>query len=51
MSDKTKRIITTICTIIVICFAAFYAYVDDICGTIFAGLAMVAMVYLTKNSN
>lgn len=48
MSDKTKRIITTICTAIITGFAAYYAYTDNICGTIFASLAMSSMVYLTK---
>ena len=48
MSDKTKRIITTICTIMIICAAAYYAYTDDICGTIFASLAMSSMIYLMK---
>lgn len=48
MSDKTKRIITTICTVIIICTAAYYAYTDNICGTIFASLAMSSMIYLIK---
>ena len=48
MSDKTKRIITTICTVMIIFAAACYAYTDDICGTIFASLAMSSMFYLMK---
>lgn len=48
MSDKTKRIITTICTVMIIFAAAYYAYTDDICGTIFASLAMSSMIYLMK---
>ena len=48
MSDKTKRIITTICTVMIMFAAAYYAYTDDICGTIFASLAMSSMIYLIK---
>lgn len=48
MSDKTKRIITTICTVMIIFAAAYYAYTDNICGTIFASLAMSSMIYLIK---
>ena len=48
MSDKVRKIIQTVCTIIIIGFAAYYAYTDDICGTIFASLAMSSMIYLMK---
>ena len=48
MSDKTRKIIQTVCTTIIIGFAAYYAYTDDICGTIFASLAMSSMIYLMK---
>lgn len=44
MSDKTKRIITTICTIIITGIAAYYAHTGNICGTIFASLAMSSMI-------
>ena len=48
MLDKVKKIIQNVCTIIIICVAAYYAYTDDICGTIFASLAMSSMIYLIK---
>ena len=48
MSDKVRKIIQSVCAIVLIGFAAYYAYTDNICGTIFASLAMSSMIYLIK---